>query len=508
MTGGSSFTASGVISSINNKILLLEPPYYRLFKPTYSLDRYPLALGYLAGIIKRETGWGVMACNADFSPRSEKVRIGHLAGAGFDNYLRALEDLSGPVWGEVGAVISEYKPGVLGISVKSATFASARLAARLAKEIDPRIIVLAGGPHPSLAPRAVMDCPHIDLCLRGEGEGAIVELLGAVGRGEGYESVPGLVFRQEDRVVENSQGDLIRDLDALPHPYETTPEVLKDYDLYPPRAFRHVMAVRGCPFDCFFCASGELWGGKVRFRSPESVAGEIRDLMKGGLRSIHFADDTFGVNREYIEALCRVLATGCPGLKWSCEIHAGLVDERTISLMKAAGCRSIDLGVESGSDEILKAMRKGVTRAEILSACRTIKDHGLELHGFFMFGFPRETEETLMETAELMRRKEFDQIHFSIFTPYPGTEAFRFCREKGLIGKDYDVSLYNHQSPANSFCLNLSHTRFRELVSGIEEEVDRRNRRYAVKRVFSADTLGKVKEALSVRYIRRGAGRT
>jgi radical SAM superfamily enzyme YgiQ (UPF0313 family) len=353
-----------------------------------------------------------------------------------------------------------------------------------------------------------MDCPHIDLCVRGEGEKTMVGLLGALDRGEGYDSVPGLVFREGDRVVEAPPGDFIGDLDSLPHPYESAPEVLMDYELYPPRAFRYVMAVRGCPFDCFFCASRELWGRKVRFRSPENVAGEIRNLMAGGLRSVHFADDTFGVNREYIEALCRALVSGCPGLKWSCEIQAGLVDDRTISLMKAAGCYSIDLGVESGSDEILREMRKGVTREETLAACRTIKEYGLELHGFFMFGFPQETEGTLRETAEMMRRREFDQVHYSIFTPYPGTEAFEFCREEGLIDGDYDVSLYNHQSPANSFCLNLGRTRFRELVSGIEKEVDRKNRRYAAKKLFSPDTLWKVKEAISFRAARRITGTT
>ena len=102
-----------------NGILFIEPPFYRLFKETYSLNRYPLSLGYLTGMVRRETSWRVMAYNADFCPKSETILISHMAGSGFDNYLKNLKDLSAPVWGEVKSVISEYAPAVVGITAKS-----------------------------------------------------------------------------------------------------------------------------------------------------------------------------------------------------------------------------------------------------------------------------------------------------------------------------------------------------------------------------------------------------
>ena len=488
----------------HRRILLIEPPFYRLYKDTYSLDRYPLSLGYLAGVIRKETDWDVMAYNADFSPQGELIEVSYLAGAGFDNYLNNLRDPSGPVWGEVKSTISEYKPAVVGITAKSQNFASARIVARLAKQIDKRTVVIVGGPHPSMVGAEVLDCPDIDICVRGEGENTIVELLNAMDAGQELGAIRGIAYRRDGHVVENAPREFIRDLDSLCFPHETAHEVLKDYDQYPSTAFKYIFATRGCPYNCLFCGSRRIWSRKVRFRSPENVVREIKGLQEMGLRSVHFDDDTFGVNRRYLGDLCNALINHCPGLKWSCELHVKLVDEQTISLMKAAGCYSIQIGIESGNDEILKAMRKHITIEEALSACRIIKKHGIELHAFFMVGFPQETEDTLNDTIAAMRKIECDQLIYSIFTPYPGTEAFEFCKENGLIDDDYDISLHNHQSPANCFCMNITPERFRQLVSKVEKTVDRRNRRNKIKRAFSLNTLWRIQELGVGRSLKRG----
>jgi radical SAM superfamily enzyme YgiQ (UPF0313 family) len=224
------------------------------------------------------------------------------------------------------------------------------------------------------------------------------------------------------------------------------------------------------------------------------VIKEIRGLQKMGLTFIHFDDDTFGINKEYINDLCNAFIIHCPGLKWSCELHVKLVDEQTISLLKAAGCYSIRVGIESGNNEILKEMRKNITIEEALSACEIIKKYGIELHAFFIVGFPQETEDTLNDTVEAMKKIKSDKINYSIFTPYPGTEAFEFCKENGLIGDDYDVSLHNHQSPLNDFCINMPLERFRVLTSKIEKMVDRKNLLNRIRRIFSLNTFRMTQE--------------
>jgi anaerobic magnesium-protoporphyrin IX monomethyl ester cyclase len=486
------------------KILLIEPPFYRLFKDTTSLDRYPLALGYLAGTIRKETNWGVMAYNTDFYPQSESLKINYLTSTGFLNYLNNLKDLSKPIWSEIKSTISEYKPTVVGISVKSPNFESACIVAKLAKEVNKQIIVIVGGPHPSMVGSDVLNCPDIDIGVRGEGENTIVELLNAIDAQKKFDDIKGINYRKDCQLVENAPREFIKNLDSLCFPHESAPKVLKDYDQYPLKAFKNVFTVRGCPYNCFFCGSRKVWTRKVRFRSSESVIREIKGLQKMGLRLIHFDDDTFGTNKKYINDLCNALIIHCPGLKWSCEFHVKLVDEQTISLMKAAGCYSIQIGIESGNNGILKEIRKNNTVKEIFSACEIIKKHGILLQAFFMVGFPQETEDTLNDTVAVMKKCKCDKLIYSIFTPYPGTEAFEFCKENGLIGDDYDVSLYNHQSPANCFCININPERFRELVYKIEIMVDRKNSLNRIKQVFSLNTFRRIQEFGIGRSIQMG----
>ncbi|HNV85412.1 MAG TPA: radical SAM protein [Candidatus Omnitrophota bacterium] len=485
------------------RILLIEPPFYRLFKETYSLDKHPLSLGYLAGAIRNETDWDVLIYNADFKldRRSlEPFEVSYLSGKGFEFYREQLRDLSKPVWDEVRAAITQYAPEVVGISAKSQNFKSACLVARLAKEINPQTIVVVGGPHATLTGKEILAEPHIDLCVRGEGERTIVELLRAVEEKKSFGGIHGVAFRENGRIAENPPREFIPDLDSLVPPHETAPQVLKDYEKYPRSAFRCVLATRGCPHNCFFCGSRGIWGPQVRFRSPENVAREARRLQEKGLEWIHFDDDLFGANPRYLRELCGALIARCPGLKWSCELHVNLVTEETVPLMKRAGCYLIQMGVESGNDGILKKIRKGYSAREALAACRIIRKYGLQLWTLYMVGFPWETPKTIRDTMRVMKKSGSDLLVYSIFTPYQGTEAFAFCRENGLIGESFDPSLYYHQSPANCFCLALSPAKFRKLVSGIERMVDRENLRGKASRPAGNNFIKRISSFWKKRY--------
>jgi radical SAM superfamily enzyme YgiQ (UPF0313 family) len=244
----------------------------------------------------------------------------------------------------------------------------------------------------------------------------------------------------------------------------------------------------------------------VRFRSPNNIVREITALQNRGLRSVNFDDDIFGgANKQYIDDLCNALVSHRPRIAWSCELHVKLAEEETISLMKKAGCFEIYLGIESGNNEILKQIRKNITIEEALSAADIIKKHSILLNAFFMVGFPQETEDTLNDTVTAMKKIKCDQMIYSIFTPYPGTEAFEFCRKNKLIKDDFDLSLYNHQSPANCFCLNLSPERFRAFVSKIEKMVDKKNALYRTRQVFSFNTFWRIRELGIERSLRKAA---
>lgn len=477
-----------------HKILLIEPPFYRLFKDTYSLTRFPLSLAYLAGAIKNETRWSVMVYNADFHSKDESIKVKHLTGKGFESYLFHLKDLSRRIWRDVKLTIQEYEPDVIGISAKSQNFASACIVAKLAKEVNKQIIIIAGGPHPSLVGSDTLSCPDIDIAVRGEGEETLVELLDAIETQKTFDTIKGTIYRKNGRIVENEPRKFIKDLDSLCFPHESAPEVLKDYSQYPLEAFKYIFASRGCPYNCAFCGSPRIWSRKVRFRSVDNIIREIKLLQKQGLRFVHFDDDIFGVTKKNINDFCQALIKHCPGLKWSCELHVKLVDEQIISLMKAAGCFSIQLGIESGNNGLLNDIGKNITIEEGISSCKIIKKHGLLLYAFFMVGFPQETIDTLNDTFTAIKKVKCDSVIYSIFTPYPGTRAFEYCKKKGLIRDNFDISLYNHKSPANCFCMNIRPARFRLLVSQIEKMIDRKNWLNRMKQIFSLNSFRRIQE--------------
>ena len=330
-------------------------------------------------------------------------------------------------------------------------------------------------------------------------------LLSAVDAQREFSDIPGIVYRKDGQIIENLPREFIEDLDTLCFPHEHANEVLKDYDQYPLPAFQYIFAARGCPYNCFFCGSRKIWSRKVRFRSIESVIGEIKSLQEKGLKSVSFADDTFGVTKQRINDLCDAIAKHCPKLRWSCEMPVKLVDEQTISVMKSAGCYAIRIGVESGNNEILRQINKNITIEEAFAACKLINRHDIELMTFFILGFPHDTEETLNDTIRAMKKIKSNKVILSIYTPYPGTEAFEFCREKGLVDDDYDVSLYNHQSPANCFCGNIDPEKFRTLVRKAAKMVDRKKVLYRAKSIFSPKkTLWKVRQLGIRKSLKKG----
>jgi radical SAM superfamily enzyme YgiQ (UPF0313 family) len=468
------------------------------------VNRYPLAFGYLAGTIKKETDWGVMAYNADFNPANEFQRLGFLVGEGFESYLRNVDDLSGPVWQEVRATIAAYRPAVVGITSFSLSFKSARKVAQIAKEVDKDIVVIVGGPHASVAARDALGCRDMDIAVRGEGEVTIVELLAALERGGGLEQVKGITFRKGGEIVENPARELIEDLDALCFPNESAPGVLKDYEQYPPFAFANIFAVRGCPFDCYFCSSRKIWTRRTRFRSVGNVIQEIKLLQKRGVRRVRFDDDMFGVNKKHIRELCEALRQECPGLQWECEIHLSLVDDETVAQMKSAGCRLIQIGIESGSNEILKVMRKRYTIEQALAACRLIRKHGVKLEAFFMLGFPYDTEKTILETYEAIKKSQVDKVGYNVFTPFPGTEAYQYCKDSGLITDDHDPAQFNYHSPKNCFVKDISPERFRELRRQVEKLVQRKNQKYRLMSHLSMETVHRIAELGLAKSVVRG----
>ena len=471
--------ASPALPLPRKRIMIIDPPFKRLYHDDASLVKFPLALGYLSGAVLKWTDWEVQACNADFNPKKKAISLDNVTRIreGMARYLRTLEDPAASIWAEIRAAITEFDPGVVGISSKTQNFPSAMRVARIAKEHDPGTLVVLGGPHATLSTRAALDCPDIDVAVLGEGEMTLVDLLKARESGAPLREVAGLAYRQDGRKVFTPPRTNIPDLDELPFPAEAAPRVLRDYESYPAEAFGYVFSARGCPYACTFCESKAIWTRTTRWRSPENVVAELKLLMERGVRYVYFDDDTFGIHPRYIEELCSLIETECPGLKWGCEITVGVVKERSVEWMRRSGCVRVNIGVESGNNRILRSVKKGHTIEKAYPAVDLCRRKGIEVGTFFMVGFPEETEETLRDTLAAIEKINADNIMLSIFTPYPGSELFQVCKELGVVDDDFDITIYNHQSPENCFTAYIPPERFKELVREAASVVGRKNRR-------------------------------
>jgi len=472
------------ISDELNNILLIEPPFFRLYKETYRLVKFTLSLGYLAGaILTFKKDWNVKVLNADFSPEDHLIDYSHLTGVGFKNYLQNLKDINYVAWDGIKEVVETFRPKVIGITAKSQNFAAARMIAKISKQMNQDCLVVLGGPHASMAKEQVLkDEEAIDFSVIGEGEETIVDILKYAEGEINKHNIPGIIHREKGEIVINEKRELMFDLEKFPFVLDVAKRVLIDYEKYPIAAFRYLFALRGCPYNCSFCGSREVWTRKVRFRSVDNVIAEIKDLYENGITSVHFDDDTFGIQQSWIRELCIKLKKECPKINFSCEIHCKVVNDDIIGLM------------ESGNNWMLKKLRKGINTQDVLDTCSIIKKHNIHLQTFFIVGFPDETMETLNDTINFMSIVPTDTIIYSIFTPYYGTELFKDCEEKGIIPENFDVSLYNHQSPENYFCPNIPKNVFVKKIRKLEKKIDRINNTRRIKALFSDYGFAKVRE--------------
>jgi len=473
----------------NRKLMLIEPPFYRLYHDQYCLVKYPLALGYLSGSVIKNTNWNVQTYNADFNT-GKKIFVpenDYISGKGFERYLLSLKDFSFPIWKEVQNAIAEYDPSVVGISAKTQNFISATIVAKIAKEINPKIKVIAGGVHSTMNGSKVLDCKDIDFLSIGEGENTLAALLLALENNADLNSVDGIIFRNNDKIIKTKPRSYVEDLDSLNFPLSNAPTVLRDFEKYPKEAFGYVFASRGCPYACTFCESKSMWTRKVRYRSPENIVAELKQMYEFGIKKVNFDDDTFGVSKKNIRAINDLLHDELPSMTYTCETVVQLAkDENVVKDMRKGGCTATFVGIESGNNEILKKIKKTQTTDECIQAMQNLRKHGIESHAFIMAGFPDETEDTFKQTMDFIPKLKPDGVIFSIFTPYPGSDIYNECKEKGIIKGEFDLALYNHQSPLNCFTKNIPRERFYELRKEAFSFVDKYNRKAKFRRGISS----------------------
>ncbi len=350
---------------------------------------------------------------------------------------------------EAADKIVEKKPDVVGVhAITDNRFKAIALAKELKKR-KKDIIIVFGGPHFSSTARdALENVPEIDYIIRGEGENAMIQLLEAIENKRNFSDVSGLAYKKDGQIVERPLADLVMNLDELPMPAWH----LFDLKVYTkPIDGTHIRAIgvlsgRGCPNLCVYCANARK---VLRLRSPKNFVDEVEFLYKEyGYRGFDFWDDTMTLVKEHIRGVCEEILRRKLDIVWYARARVNTVDEELLRLMRKAGCIRISYGVESGSQRILKVIKKNITIKQARMAVELSSKVGMAVVTNFMVNLPEETMEDLKMTMALM--KEFQRIKNSYpaygFTIiYPGTELELMAKEKGIMPKDFSWnSPYEH----------------------------------------------------------------
>jgi len=333
-------------------------------------------------------------------------------------------------WNEFKSRVAELKPKVVGITVMSPDFNYAVKCIDIIKEVDTNIKTVVGGMHPTIMADEMVVNNKVDYIITGEAESAFVKLLHAIKAG-----------RASVRVI---KGELA-DVNKLPFEDRELFDCLeRPYDFFLPPPFVTVLASRGCPYQCKFCAPGSklMHGNRIRKRTVDNVIEELKFLRDTyGFKSLQFWDDCFGVDKKWVFEFCEKYTKNGFKEPFMCLMRSDIIS-RNVDMMKRlkkAGMAMALIGFESGNDRVLKFVNKGTTVKENLTACRICQKTGIKVWALHMYGMPTETNEEALDTMRIIRKMKPWRSSTAFYTPFPGSYFHEYCKERdlSLIG-DHD----------------------------------------------------------------------
>lgn len=373
---------------------------------------------------------------------------------------------------EFFSLLDAEQPSIVGISSVTMTYPNALKIAKSVKEWNPNCIVVLGGPHVTFCDEDALSNEFVDFVVRREGEVTMLEL--ALNILSGYpllEEIKGLSYKSEGKVIRNPDRPFITNLDALPFPDRSLIDLSR---IIEDNLMITTITSRGCPGRCIFCLGKTMSGGHYRMRSAEHVFTEMIQMYYTlHAKTIGFVDDTITVDPKRIERICRYIINSGIELVWGCESRVDSIarNEDIIKLMAKAGCRAIQFGVESGVQEILDEIKKGIIIEQILDAVKFASRYGINAGASFIIGHPSDTMETIKQTAQFayeLREIHKVKLNWAILTPFPGTYVYEHRDELGIKINTFDWSMYTIADPIIS-TKNLSARELVEAYYRVEE---------------------------------------
>ncbi len=387
------------------RILFINSP--TIF-PTNPLP--PLGIGYLASILE-EKGCTVKIIDLQVESRSIEEEI------------------------------AQFDPACIGITSVTSTYPPAvELAATIKSFWEGPIIM--GGHHVTFQDAEALETGSIDVVARGEAENIIWDLVQAVNGLTSLRTVKGISYREKDTIVRTPDAPLVDNLDEIRWPARHLLPMEKYREM---TDLTHVLMSRGCPYSCLFCSCTQMARHTYRIRSPEDVAREIEHIIKRyHFKRITFFDDFFTFDQKRVYQLCSYLKE--IQVPWSCATRVDYLDYELLRKMKDAGCFKIFVGAESGDQDTLDNLAKGIHLEKLREIASHTRELGIDLVPSFVIGLPWDTEEKIQKTVEFARSLDVGAAWFLPMTPFPGTPLYDCAEQYGIEIVVSDFSKYTTRS--------------------------------------------------------------
>lgn len=376
-------------------------------------------------------------------------------------------------WSEIAQAIVAEQPDVLGLTAVTANYAAAAQLAEVARQCVPGLLVVLGGVHASTDPEAALiGAPAVDLVVRGEGEQTLREILLAWSqRGEQlppWQSIAGVWYREGTEARSAPPRAPTADLDALPMPLREGLVWQADVQ---PAFYQALVTLRGCPYQCIYCAVPSLDSSRTRYRSAANVMAEVAQLRdRYGANYLFFHDSVFTLHRRRTLELAEMLAQAPEPIPFCIQTRADRLDPEVLSALVKAGLHQVFFGIESGDPYSLQQIRKEMPLAVIRDAVHRVQRAGVRCSGFFMIGWPWDDEASIGRSLDFAETLPLDAISLFSATPLPGTELWRLSTNRAIPG-----SIDFRQPQVN--LTTMSDARYTELFVQASRRVDEFNQR-------------------------------
>lgn len=341
-------------------------------------------------------------------------------------------------WDKLRGRIIKANPRIAGVTATTPMITNALKVIALVKQCAPNIITVLGGPHVTAEAVSTMnECADLDVAVVGEGEETFLELAQCfLNVHKDINSIPGIIYRQGNRIIGNYPRSSIEDINILPMPaYHLLPT-----GLYSPSPLNYrkkpalpVICSRGCPFNCLFCTKC-VFGNSLRRLSASKVYKQVKSLVENyRAREVHFYDEAFTLDKEWVREVCGYLEK--LGIFFWCNGRADSITAETLGYLKKAGCYRIYYGVESGNEKSLQLLKKGECLNDIRKAFKLTREAKIETGAFMMLGIPGEDGCDMQRSIDFVREIKADHAVFTMLTPYPGTEIYADYARYGTMRK-------------------------------------------------------------------------